>query len=103
MLSARIAVDGIASPARDTQDLQALMTYNAGLIAVLAACVGAIVYFLFRLFRRTKAREQDLLLLCHGSKEQKERLIALEQRKDPSRSRSKAVEAALYALRRDKR
>ncbi len=78
---------------------------NITILAALLTALGVTValYFLFHVLRRASGSEQALLLLCHGSKEQKERLIALEQRKDPSRSRSKAVEAALYALRRDKR
>jgi hypothetical protein len=71
--------------------------------AIVVFCLGAALYLFFVALPRMSASERDLLLRCHGSKEQKERLIALEQRRDPSRSRSQAIAAALYSLRRDKR
>jgi hypothetical protein len=68
-------------------------------LALIAAC--GVTYFLWR--RRSVGAERELLQLCHGDKEQMNRLIALELRKAPSLSRCAAAKQAIHSLRRDRR
>lgn len=72
----------------------------------------AIAGVVFLLFLRLRARgrshlpassEADLLNLCRGDASRMERLIAFERTSNPAMSRSKAIDRAVYRLRRDKR
>jgi hypothetical protein len=50
-----------------------------------------------------KKSEDELFLLCRGDKDMLERLIAREQKRNGSLSRSAAAKAAVYSIKRDNR
>lgn len=72
-------------------------------LVVLVLVALAILVYYFYPRKRGGAQETELLQLCHGDRDQMERLIALERRKNPAHSRGEAIAQAVYSLRRDKR
>lgn len=65
-------------------------------LVVVVAVVGLLV-----LRKSGNKHEKELLLRCRNDREQANRLIALEQKRNPELSRNSAAQAALRSLRRD--
>jgi len=74
-----------------------------GIAIAIVVAVLILIEIRFWLLLRRRSAEKRLAKLCLGDAAQVERLVAREQRRDPSLNRPQAVRAALDSHRRDNR